>query len=267
MAAVPFARIARAALPLLLAVTPSLGAQTKDQERLIIGAAIGYTGGSSLWSVPNQTILSQGILPDVFGLRREIRANVGALGHATLYPGKHIGYTAEMSYIGVGTKDYCTHVTASGDPVNAEACRRLDELSRPASAVALSAGLVARAVTNWYLHPYVKVLAGATIMPRSTVLTRVAIGQESDSIVSIYTHEGNKTLKPIGTLGIGVSTAANPGYQINVELRGNWMRLPIVTGPTARQDLEPPTGSKWVMLPQVVVGFSIVLEKKRGRRY
>ena len=76
------------ALLALLAVPPVRAAAqaTGDQSRLVIGVAAGWIGGTELWSVPAQPILTTTEAVDVFGLKRRIRSNITFAGPAPGIP-------------------------------------------------------------------------------------------------------------------------------------------------------------------------------------
>lgn len=257
---------------LLLVAPPAVGAQaTHDQSRLVVGIAGGYVGGSDLWSVDGQRILTNNpFTPDLFRLTRRIRSNVTMVGQATWFPGSNYGYTVEMGYLGLGTADSCTLQSASGDPLNRLACGAINGTDRPASAVAFGAGMVARPASRSYFQPYARATTGFALMPRSTVGMIGTIGagdQNTDTAFTVYPRENGSDVKLTGTLALGVATSANPGYQFRLEFRNSWVRLPIVTGTSEYQGVLPPVRTVWKSLPSLVFGMDIVLEKRRGRRY
>jgi len=57
------------------------------------------------------------------------------------------------------------------------------------------------------------------------------------------------------------------GYQFRFEVRDNWVRIPTVSGPAQRQGLKPPTSTSGKHVLSFTLGFDVVLERKRGRRY
>jgi hypothetical protein len=252
---------------ILSPITQAAAQATRDQSRLVIGVSAGYIGGVDLWSVVVQPILMRTKAIDVYALERRLRPNVTLTGHATWFKGANLGFTGEVSYIGLGTEDRCTLTVASGDPLNRLACLAINGNDRPASAVSVGGGVVFRPASRAFLQPYARAIGGIAIAPRSVVRTVGTIGIFGDTAFTVYAEENSADAKPIGTLAVGFATSASPGYQFRIELRNSWVRLPIVTGPTTFQGLVPPTQSEWKALPALVVGFDIVLEKRRGRRY
>lgn len=258
------------ALLTLLAVLPTAqgtAQATRDQSRLVLGVSVGYIGGTDLWSVSEQPIITNTEATDVFRLKRSIRSNVTFIGQATWYSSANLGFTGEIAYIGLGTRDACGLVAASGDPLNRLVCRTLDGNERPASATSLGVGVNFRPASRASLQPYVRAVTGLALVPRNTVRTVATIGQFGDTAFTIYPGNNGTDTKLTGTVAAGFATSASPGYQFRIELRNTWVQLPIVTGPTVYQGEIPPTRTAWKSLPSLVVGFDIVLEKRRGRRY
>jgi hypothetical protein len=244
------------------------GAQaTRDQSRLVLGVSVGYIGGTDLWSVAEQPILTNTEATDVFRLKRSLRANVTFVGQATWYSSANLGFTGELAYIGLGTRDGCGLVAASGNPLNRLVCRTLDGNERPASAVSLGVGATFRPASRAFLQPYARAVTGIALAPRSTVRTVATIGQFGDTAFTIYPGNNGTDTKLTGTVAAGFATSASPGYQFRIELRNTWVQLPIVTGAAAFQGEIPPTSTVWKSLPSLLIGFDIVLEKRRGRRY
>lgn len=257
-------------LPALLAsLTPiTLAAQaTRDQTRLVIGVAGGWIGGKELWAVPNQPISALAQQTEIFDLGRRLRSNVTMSATGTYFPGSHLGYSGDITYLGLGTVDRCRITVSAGDFVNEQACRALDGNQRSASAVAAMGGVTLRPLSRAVVQPYARVLAGVAIVPRGTVQMTANFGVEDDAILPIYVEENRKDLKPAAGLVLGLATASSNGYQFRIEARGTWVRLPVVAGATERENLAPPTAVRSTFLPSLVVGMDIVLEKRRGRRY
>lgn len=250
---------------LVLAVP--LAAQTGDQARLVVGTSVGWTGGTDLWSVAEQPITAIGQTNDRFALQRRLRSNIAVSGQVTYFPRNHIGITGEVGYLGLGTKDSCQLLTSTGDFTNESACAAINIQERSASAVGALGGVTLRAFSRGAIQPYTRILAGIVLAPRSTVELAPVFGELQNTVLRIYETEGEAEVKPAGALAVGFATSPNAGTQLRVEARGTWTRLSVVDGPSAREGLVPPTSSKWVMVPTVTVGFDIVLEKRRGRRY
>lgn len=247
--------------------TPLPAQRTHDEARLVIGIAGGWIGGQRLWVVPKQPIEIYTDEIDTVGLTRSLGSNLTLGAQGVYFPSAHIGYTGEFTYIGLGTVDACEVKTTRGSPLTRGACNQLNGLDRSASTATGMAGLYLRPLSHTAYQPYLKLLAGFSLVPRSTANLDVAWGPFLDSLLTIYSHTGSKLIRPTGAIGFGVATAPSNGYQLRVEIRETFVQLPIVAGPTAYQGLQPPVRHAWKALPSLTIGFDIVLERRRGRRY
>jgi len=85
--------------------------------------------------------------------------------------------------------------------------------------------------------------------------------------VPIYIDDSPDRVHPYVGLGLGITAAAGKGYQFRLEIRDNYVRLPIPAGPTIHEALMPETTTKGKHVFSLMIGFDIVLERKRGHRY
>jgi hypothetical protein len=262
-------RPAACAVALLLAPITALHAQTNDESRLTFGISAGYIGSRTLWDIPAQSIAAAFDPPDLFHLHRETHSDISLSGHFAYYPSPHIGFAGEFTYVGLGTADSCSIVQDGGDPELQAACGALQGTYGSASTTLIQAGMIYRPLTRSFLQPYFKGLAGIAFTPSSTIQMISNYGSIGDTalIITIYEDPDWKELRPTWTAAIGVSTASNAGYQLHVEARESWLPLGVVTGATSGQGFIPPHKTVLVGFPSILVGFDIVLEKRRGRRY
>jgi hypothetical protein len=246
---------------------PGTAQRTHDESRLVIGLAGGWIGGQRLWVVPKQPIEIFSDEIDTVGLTRSLSSNLTIGAQGVYFPSAHVGYTAEFTYIGLGTVDACEIKTTRGSAITRGACNQLNGLNRSASSVTAMGGLYLRPNSRAAYQPYLKALGGFALVPRSTATVEVTWGPNLDSLLTIYEHTGSKQMQPTGALAFGVATAPSNGYQLRVEFRETFVQLPTVAGPTQFQGTRPPIRRLWKGLPSLTVGFDIVLERRRGRRY
>ncbi len=245
----------------------SLAAQRSyDESRLVIGVAGGWIGGKSLWSV-RQPVTAAAPQPDLFDLHRELRSNITLAGQGTFFPSPHIGITGEATYLGIGTRDQCALINSSGDFANEAACRAINGDNRSASGVALLAGVVLRPLSRSMLQPYLRVLGGAALVPRSTVDLVAVFGTASEGALPIYIGNKSRQLRPSGALAFGIATAPRVGYQLRLEARSTWVDLLVVTAANPRENMPATSKGKYIALPSITLALDVVLEKRRGRRY
>lgn len=262
-------RRAACGIALLLAPAWPLVAQTNDDARLTLGISIGYIGGQKLWDVPSQSIASVFDSPDIFHLHREIHSDFTISGHGTYFRGPHIGFTGEFTYAGLGNLDACNVIQDSGDLELVAACNALQGSEASASTTFVQGGLVIRPFARSLLQPYFKGLVGLAFTPSSTIAMESIYGAIADTnlVLTIYKDDNWKEIRATWTAAIGVSTAPSSGYQLHIEARESWLPLGVVTGPTSGQGFMPPNKSVLKGFTSVLIGFDIVLEKRRGRRY
>lgn len=257
-----------ALLTLLLAGgAAALSAQrTHDESRLVIGIAGGWIGGKDLWAV-QQPVTAAAPRDDIFDLHRSLRSNITLAGQLTFFPSPHFGLTGEATYLGIGTHDRCARINPTNDFVNELACFSINGKDRSASGVALMGGVVLRPMSRSLFQPYLRALGGLSLVPRSTVELVASFGTVNEGALPIYLGNKSHEVRPTAALGIGIATAPRSGYQVRLEARNTWVSLLTVTSPTVRENMPANAKSKYYALPTITLGFDVVLEKRRGRRY
>jgi hypothetical protein len=68
-------------------------------------------------------------------------------------------------------------------------------------------------------------------------------------------------------IGAGVTAAIGPGYQLRWEVRDNITGVQRVTAATPEARVIPPHEVTYKHLFSMSIGFDVVLERRRGRRY
>jgi hypothetical protein len=259
-----------AALATLLLAVP-VRAQTADQARLMFSLGIGQTsGGGTLWSVGRQPFLISPTVADSLAITRSFRRSLDLILSGTYFPGDHLGFNVEAQLLGLATEDNC-RISSSAVPgrETSDLCRSIGRGERSGSSAALSAGVVYRIASHQPLHPYVRVNAGLLVTQQSFLKT-------SGTVITVDSLEAQSTLfednrpssvKPYLSFGGGVVAVIGKGYQFRFELRDNWVRVPRITGTTTRQGLRPPSEFTGKHILTATIGFDVVLERKRGRRY
>jgi hypothetical protein len=275
-----------ACLALALAATAApLAAQTPDQPRLIFTISGGFIAGSrgNLWSLDRQlaiAVASPGANRwDSVALGRQLAPGFAASLSATYFRWPHLGYTAEVSYFGIGTVSSCQPLgpfTLTADRENEQACTYLNGANIRASAVGFLGGLVWR-FTRGGLQPYVRALGGFGILGSSYVeeATDVLTTGGGTNLIYFLADRSNRELTWMLSFGAGWMLPLGPGYQLRVEARDVILALPYPTGPAADTAAiaadevlpQPPIGMRAVQLPTITIGLEVVLERRRGRRY
>lgn len=250
-------------------VASTLGAQsTRDAANLTLGMTAGHTLGSrSFWAVPNQPVIAPGQQQDIFDVTRRLKGNLMFGVQATLFKSPNLGYTGEVTYLGLGTEDKCTLAQSTGYSINRLACEALNRESRSNSAALFMGGVVIRPWSRKLIQPFARVEGGFAAVSDNMISLTAYVGTAQNLVVPIYPSKGGLALRPAGMLAFGLSSYSGKGYQIRLEARNTWTLLTRVTGPNAGNGTAPPTGTIMRSLPSIMLGFDIVLEKSYGRRY
>ena len=262
-------------LALFVAVAPGLQAQaTRDQASLIVNLFAGYAAGGSLWRVADQPVIDDNAgepLIDHYALARRIRGNLIFGGRAIFFPGDNFGYFGEAFLMGLGYEDRCSIPNPTISQRNTQVCSSINENSTPASAVQVSAGVMYRVNADQLISPYARLSVGGALSSRSPIATTGSFasaasgGQRVD--LDIYTDEGTSQFHPAMGIGAGITAQIARGYQMRWEIRDNIIGIDAVTGPTVIEGDRPPTGMRLRHRLSLEVGFDVVLERRRGRRY
>jgi len=261
-----------AALAALLAVSP-VRAQTSDQARLMFSLGFGQTsGGGTLWSVGHQPFIATSTQTDTLAITRTFRRSLAAILSGTYFPGDHLGFNVEAQLLGVATEDGCRiSGTDGGGPASittSDLCRSIGRSERSGTSAALSGGVIYRVASHQPIHPYVRANAGLLISQQSFVKTKGLVGPAGGKAdLTLYEDRDPASLQPYVSFGGGVVGVLGQGFQFRFEVRDNWVRVPVVTGTTTRQGLEPPSSTVGKHLLTFTLGFDVILERKRGRRY
>ncbi|MGH7582439.1 MAG: hypothetical protein ACREL5_04340 [Gemmatimonadales bacterium] len=255
-----------AVLPIVLTSTPrGIGAQTIDLPRQAISIGIGLATGTELWSVSQQPIRST-FEPDadMFGITRRLHGGIEITGSWVRYLGDHLGVFAAVDVTAFRLQTGCELLHDDGDAVLAAACRNLSTSRSSAATTALTGGAVARMATHRSISPYVRVGFGFAMPAADPIETVAAVANQQ---ITIYRSRGGARLQPLLAMGLGATTISSSGIQTWFELRDSWWPQPGVASPTPVQDLQPITNVTLRSAPAVIIGISLVLKVRRGRRY
>jgi hypothetical protein len=245
----------------------ALSQATKDQARLVFTVSGGVLIGRHLWFVGAQPV--DFITPaDTLALSRRIRSNISIGFGGTYFPGENLGLTVEGTLIGLGFEDQCRLVFSSGSGDVATACQSIQGATKSASAVAISAGPVFRVNSRSLLSPYARASLGLIFSNQSAVRT---IGRfptpDGFSQLIVYDDDHESRVEPALTLGAGFTAVVGRGYQLRWEVRDNIVGVQRVTGASPEARTVPPHERTYKHLFSMMIGFDVVLERRRGRRY
>lgn len=242
------------------------GGATGSQPNLIFGVAGAFTTSTDLWTVPNQSLQFPGASsPDTLDLTRRIDGGFGLMFYGMYFPKKSFGFSGEVFFLGTDYNDECNLVFTTGNPDVAAACGDIDGKSRSTATVLATVGGVFRLSPRGTISPYLRAAGGVAIINRSSVALS---GQTTIGAVVIYPDDNTRSVSPAAVLGLGFTARSKRGgYQLRFEVRDNIIGFDAVTGAAARAGLRPPTEVSYKHIFTFLIGFDVVLEKSRGRRY
>jgi len=252
--------------------TPLAAQRTRDRPTLIFTVSGAYLDGVGLWSVPDQPVTDNDIVPltDHFAVTRSVKRTIGAGFSGTYYKGTHLGLTGEAFLLGLGYDDTCRLVAPAQSTLNVERCNSIDERERSAAAVSTSVGLVYRIASDEFISPFVRASAGMLINNQSPLLLVGSAQRQSGppaELIIYDDHNPGTRIRPAFALGVGTTIAAGKGYQLRWEIRDNIVGIQAVTGAIAGRGEVPPHETVYKHLFSLNVGLDVILERQRGRRY
>jgi hypothetical protein len=255
------------ALLLEVLALPAWGQATKDQARLVFTVSGGVVVGGRLWFVENQP--AQFTTPaDTFAIGRRIRTTIALGFGGTYFPGEHLGWSVEGFLIGLGFEDSCRLVFSSGSGDAATTCQSIQGATKSATAVTLSGGPVFRINSQSLISPYARANLGLVFSNQSSIRTigrfPTALGTAERTV---FADDHDSRIAPSLGIGAGFTAAVARGYQLRWEVRDNIVGVQRVTGSTPQSDLVPPHKLTYKHLFSMTIGFDVVLERRRGRRY
>jgi hypothetical protein len=246
---------------------PAQAQRTGDQARLIFTVSGGFVGGKDLWLVNAQP--AQVTTPaDTLALSRSIRPTLTIGFEGTYFPSEHIGLAVDGFLVGLGFEDSCRVTFPSGSSDVANACQSIQGAKKVATSVVLSAGPVFRLNSRALISPYARGSAGVVFSTQSPLGT---VGhfetQAGLADLIIYSDDHESRVEPAFALGAGFTAAIAAGYQLRWEVRDNIVGVQRVTGPLPQAGGIPPHKLDYKHLFSMMIGFDVVLERRRGKRY
>ncbi len=269
-------RSATAALVLLAALiaAPRVAAQQRAQPRMFLTINAGVVFGGELWTVERQPVAILGITGDaVFDtmrISRQLSPGLAAGLSATLYTSPHLGFSFEAMYLGQSTDDNCIMISENTalDPQrrNFQTCRTINQIERSVATTGFYLGANYRFAPRGAFSPYLRLQGGVSIRSSSVVETFGAFAVNGQPQERLIIRDPDPTVvAPTAAISAGVMIPLSAGYSVNLEIRDHLIQMQRVTGPAVIGIA--PTENYYKHSIAFTFGFSIVLEKKRGRRY
>ncbi len=235
-----------AALAAALLTAPA-AAQEGPQPRLILSIGAGAHTGHGLWETTYQSVR----------VERSIGSGLLATFSASYFPSGHVGLYGDVTFLDMGMDNSCS-------PVAVPPCDGIDGTESGNSSLIAGVGVTLRAMPRSAMNPYVRAGIGYARHAHGTV-GMDAIYPGSPPIL-IIDDESPMSGSPAALLAAGLSQSIGSGYQLRLEVRSDYFSLERVTGP-ANALGQVTTDTGWYHHISLAVGFDIVFDRKRARRY
>lgn len=260
-----------------LAAIPA-AAQTGPQTTLVITVSGGVHSGHALWEIARQpmAVLSA---PASFDTLRVVRS-VGSgfiLGFSgTYFPSGLVGFHGEITFVDLPLGNSCDSIYAAtapppdpnNDPRNFEVCGNLDGSSVSTSVFGFMGGVTLRPTARGFLIPYLRGSLGATVTSASSVAMEGYFVQGGQIYVQPIVVDDDPRLISLGaTVAAGLTAPVGSGYQLRLEVRDDYFTLERATGPASTTTGVAPKEARYYHHWSLLIGFDVVLERKRPRRY
>lgn len=252
----------------LSGLASTAAAQTGSQATLVITIAGGVHTGHSLYEIPKQPVLIAPGTHDTLRLVRSIGSGLMLGFSGTYFPSGLVGLHGEISFIDLPLANSCDSLyQASGDPRNMEVCGNIDNSTVSSSVFGFMGGVTLRTAPRGQVSPYLRGSLGITVTSGSTVAMEGAFVQGGQVFVQpIILDDDPQGIALATSLAAGITAPVGTGYQLRLELRDDYFPLERATG-AADALGNAPKESRYYHHFSLLIGFDVVLEQKRGRRY
>ena len=252
------------------ALAGSAAAQTGSQATLILTVAGGVHTGHELYEIAKQPVPIAGST-DTLRLVRSVSPGL-MLGFAgTYFPSGLVGLHGEITFMDLPLANSCDSVfQATSNPLNMEVCGNLNNSSVSTSVFGFMAGVTLRAASRGQTSPYVRGNLGVTVTSASTVAMEGYYVQGGNAVpYPLIVDNDPRLISLAGSLAAGITAPVGTGYQLRLEIRDDYFPLERANGPADFSGAEPvaPKEARYYHHFSLLIGFDVVLEQKRGRRY
>jgi hypothetical protein len=272
------------AFVLLLAVVavPAVRAQSADEPSLAFTISGGLTTGGKLWRIDAQPLTAPGASQDTVGLARRLLPGVAASLGISLFRSPHVGINGEIGYFSLSGEQACVPPANGYQPstpaatnLNPQACTTANGLRKATSVIAFLGGFMFRPSSTAHVQPFLRANAGLALLNNSFIET-IGIVHDTSCVtnddICFYTllsEQRHVGASWIVSLAGGVSFDLGPGYRVRMEGRDLMLSIPTVSGPATPGGTfnYAPTNRVVRHVPVFMIGFDVLLEQRRTRRY
>lgn len=258
---------------LMLAGVPSAAAQTNPQPTILLTIFAGAGTGHQVWAIDKQPLQVIGTDPpryDTLRLSTEITPTIVLGVVATYFPSPHVGFHAELSYQGFPVDGGCVGpavYSPDGQNKNQQTCNDIQRSGADGGAIAVFGGVTFRAAARQSISPYARVNLGIVNQSRSTIeMAGAFVTSNGLGVRQVISDASPKLTAVMLGAAIGFTRRISPGYQFRWEVRDLIVPMERLIGPADALTIGP-TASRLYHHFSLILGFDVVLERKRGRRY
>jgi len=266
-------------LALTCALSAPATAQTGSEANLVLTIFGGTVTGHSFWRVGKQPLAVLGTSPpkfDTLDLSRTVTSSLVLGAAATYFVSPHLGLHLEVSYLGLPIETTCTAVYLHPDSSggfqdlrrNGQVCDDINAQPANGGAVTVFGGVTLRAAPRRALSPYVRGNIGLVTLGHSTIEMAGAFADGSGNVFVrqvLADPKARRTSLMYGAAA-GFTSPLGTGYQFRLEVRDVITSLDRLVGPANALGIGPVAAKTYHHIA-LTLGFDVVLEQKRGRRY
>jgi hypothetical protein len=247
-------------------------AQRGPESRIILTLRAGVVASdATLWTIARQPLLVTGTETDpqprfdTVSLTRGFVTNliVGVAG--AYFPSSTLGIEVDVTRLGLTYETSCSGIAFDSllGATNRYMCEAIHGSSRSLGAIAFTVGGLARAFPRKSVAPYGRVGIGVTYFSVSTTY----LEGPTPTGIKVLVDDPSPEHSTVSLLvGAGALIALGPGYNVRFDIADLAERFQGLTGPADRL-ARASRGHRFTHHVTFSLGFGIVLDAKRGRRY
>jgi hypothetical protein len=253
----------------LFAAAPA-AAQKQGQPNLILTIYAGVGSGHLLWEVERQPLLVGGSTlnpPDTVNLVRHLSSTLMIGGVFQLFPSGALGFSVDVGYRSLSLDDTCSPVAPFTDTTfNRTLCENITaQTLYGGSVITLGVSGIARVAPGGVVSPYLRLGANAAFTTASTI--ELAAPEQPGGLPRVVIRDDSPRRNSASLLAAGgIMLRVGQGYQIRLEFRDDMTVFERVTGPANFVAIAP-TKTEFFHNLGLVIGFDVLLEQRRTRRY
>jgi hypothetical protein len=261
-------------------VAPAASAQSSAEPSMSFTVSGGLTTGQNLWNLDRHLLAAPGATYDTVRLGRRLTPGLAASLAVSLFRSPHWGLNAEVGYFGLSSEQRCTGPLVyqpDSENLTKKGCDNANGRHSASSVIGFMAGGVYQFLDSSRIQPYIRATAGFGLLGASFVETLAIVNHSScqpiasDNICPypLLTERRKTSSTWLVSVAGGLVMQLGPGYRIRMEGRDLILQLPVVRETATPTSNLGPSDSRSVIkhVPIFMIGFDVMLERRRSRRY